>query len=152
MSEGVVSFEDVGVAAADLLAGLHETSFERPWSAKEFAGLLATPGTVALIAIAPDTEPAGMILFRQAAGEAEILTLAVRPGMRRSGIATALVGEMKLRLKQATDSVFLEVASSNRAARELYRSTGFAEVGQRPGYYGSGATTEDALIMRAELF
>ena len=151
MSPEPLTFEDAGAAAADLLAGIHETSFARPWSAGDFAELLAMPGTAALVAVGSDSEPSGMILFRQAAGEAEVLTLAVRPGMRRSGIATALVDEMMLRLKHAVASVFLEVASTNDAARELYRSRGFVEVGRRPGYYGSDGQSDDALILRAEL-
>ena len=42
----------------------------------------------------------------------------------------------------------LEVRRGNAAARRLYESLGFEEVGVRRNYYGSG---EDALIMRLAL-
>ena len=151
MSPGPLTFEDAGAAAADLLAAIHETSFDRPWSAGDFAGLLAMPGTAALVAAASGSGPSGMIVFRRAAGEAEILTLAVRPDMRFSGIAAALLDEMLLRLKHTAASVFLEVAPANDAARALYRSRGFAEAGRRPGYYGARGEAGDALVLRAEL-
>ncbi len=151
MSERHLTFENLGSGAPELLAALHKSSFARPWSAGDFTELLTLPGTESLVATTSDKEPAGMILFRHAAGEGEILTLAVRPDMRRSGIATALVAETVQRLRSIVVSVFLEVAPSNRAARALYHSAGFVEVGRRPAYYGSGGESEDALIMRAEL-
>ena len=44
---------------------------------------------------------------------------------------------------------FLEVADTNAAARALYASAGFVEVGRRPGYYRSaGAAPRDAILMR----
>jgi ribosomal-protein-alanine N-acetyltransferase len=44
---------------------------------------------------------------------------------------------------------FLEVREDNVAARRLYETEGFAQVGRRRGYYDAGRV--DAVVMRKEL-
>jgi ribosomal-protein-alanine N-acetyltransferase len=44
--------------------------------------------------------------------------------------------------------MFLEVAPGNAAARALYASAGYAEVGRRPRYYPDGS---DALLLARAL-
>lgn len=92
----------------------------------------------------------GFVLARAAAGEAEILTLAVLPPARRRGLGQALVsGAMALAIVRAqAEAMFLEVAEGNAGALALYRGLGFAEVGRRKRYYPDGA---DALVLRRDL-
>jgi ribosomal-protein-alanine N-acetyltransferase len=81
---------------------------------------------------------------------AEILTVGVIPAARRAGIARRLVATLlvEARRRRATE-VFLEVRVDNDAARKLYRTEDFAEVGLRRGYYDHGRI--DAVTMRREL-
>ena len=134
--------EDLGA-----LAAIHATGFPDPWDAKALADLLATPGTFLF------AEAVGFVLARAAAGEAEILTLAVAPSARRHGLATSLLREAASHAQQkGAETLFLEVASGNAAARALYTSLGFTEAGRRKGYYTAGrAVPEDALVLRANL-
>ncbi len=69
------------------IAALHAACFDDAWSVQSIAGLLETPGTIGLAA------DDGFILIRGAGGEAEILTLAVRPLARRMGLGRLLVTE-----------------------------------------------------------
>jgi ribosomal-protein-alanine N-acetyltransferase len=46
-------------------------------------------------------------------------------------------------------NMYLEVRESNDAARRLYASRGFLEIGRRRGYYRRPA--EDAIVLRLEL-
>jgi ribosomal-protein-alanine N-acetyltransferase len=46
----------------------------------------------------------------------------------------------------AISAVYLEVRTSNQAARALYESRGFRMVGRRRSYYQQ--PTEDALVLR----
>ena len=57
------------------MAALHAAcfAFPRPWSAAEFAALLADP----LVFV--QTLPGGFVMGRAVAGEAELLTVAVAP-------------------------------------------------------------------------
>jgi ribosomal-protein-alanine N-acetyltransferase len=83
------------------------------------------------------------------ADEVHVLNVAVDPGYRGQGLGGALLREV---LREAREgcaiAVTLEVRRSNAAARRLYESFCFEEVGVRPNYYGRG---EDALILRLAL-
>ena len=93
------------------------------------------------------------ILYRLAADEAEILTLATRPAARKQGLAKALVKAAASRLRAlGAKSLFLEVASDNYAAQALYRNAGFKQAGRRKAYYErEGQTPGDADILRLTL-
>jgi ribosomal-protein-alanine N-acetyltransferase len=86
---------------------------------------------------------AGFLVTRTVAGESEVLNLAVRPAWRRLGIARALFQEFR---KCHLGEVYLEVRQGNRAARILYYSLSFQDVGRRTEYYKN--PTEDAVVMR----
>ena len=136
---------------AERLAAIHAEAFagphDAPWSAAAFADLLAQPGVFAL------DGADGFILMRAVADEAEILTLAVRPGARRGGQGARLVGEGVLAAAaRGASRVFLEVAEDNAAARALYVRAGFVEAGRRPGYYAApDGGRRDALLLVLDL-
>lgn len=135
--------ELVGLTHTGVLAAIHGAAFPRDevWSERAIAELLATPGVLGWL------HPAGgMILTRVVADEAEILTLAVAPPVRRRGIARGLLGAAIAEFSRlGIMSVFLEVSAANVAARALYATLGFSAVGERPHYYSDGAT---ALLMK----
>lgn len=140
---------------ADLarLAELHATGFLESWSADALETLLASPGVFALVAD-QDSPIAGFVMAREAAGEAEILTIAVAPASRRTGLGRALIVAAALRAAEmGATTFFLEVAVGNVAARGLYAGLGFAQAGRRKGYYEGSAfePAQDALILRADL-
>lgn len=131
-----------------LLAEIHAEAFDAPWRAEEFAALCSQSGVRALCAGAE-----GFILLRTVADEAEILTLAVRPAARRSGLGRALVAAGAAEaLRAGARSLYLEVAQDNTAALALYHRAGFAEAGRRPGYYRRvDGPAADALILVRKL-
>ncbi len=130
---------------AALLAALHR-GFDDPWDEKAFATLLATAGVFGVLA--GYDQPLGFILCRTAADEAEVLTLFVPAPQRRQGVATALIGQAIAAVRDTAGSMFLEVAETNTAARGLYETQGFKQVGRRPRYYKNAT---DALILRRDL-
>jgi ribosomal-protein-alanine N-acetyltransferase len=93
------------------------------------------------------------VLVRTAADEAEVLTVAVRPGHRGRGYGRALMEEALRRLyRERIAACFLEVDEGNVAALALYKRLGFSEVGKRQGYYpSSGDGPGTALVMRLQL-
>lgn len=134
--------------AASGLAGLHAAAFAHPWSAADLADALASPGAFAVGWSAP-AGLAGFILARVVAGEAEILTLAVDPQVRRQGIGRRLLdAAIEAAVRSGAIAMFLEVDDGNQAAVSLYRSANFAVVGRRRAYYADGG---DALVMRRDL-
>ena len=114
------------------------------WGADAMALMLEMPGAYGLW-----RPEAGLVLAREAGGEAEILTLAVAPAARRRGLGAALLAAaLQGAVLRAAAAMFLEVSAGNAAALALYRSAGFAEVGRRRRYYADGS---DALVMRRDL-
>ncbi|MGA0603334.1 GNAT family N-acetyltransferase [Caulobacter sp. KR2-114] len=144
-----------GAGLAVAMAATHALAFDAPWRAGEIADLLAAPGAFALaIGDGDDAgdDLAGFILCRAIAGEAEVLTLAVAPAMRRQGLARALLEAAILTAAAGgAEAMFLEVAEDNAAAIGLYAGAGFARVGLRRGYYDGPAGRRDALVLRRDL-
>lgn len=79
---------------------------------------------------------------RVAQGECELLNLAVDPAWRRRGIGRRLVAELT---SSHPGGLWLEVRESNIGARKFYKSLGFCEAGNRPGYYPDSG--EGAIVM-----
>ena len=124
------------------MALLHAAAFPPPeqWSAAAFAAQFALPGVFGLL-----DERGGLALARVVADEAEVLTIAVHPEARRLGVGHALLTAVIAEAARCgAETVFLEVAETNAAARALYAMLGFAPVGRRSGYYASA----DALVLR----
>jgi [ribosomal protein S18]-alanine N-acetyltransferase len=117
------------------LAAIHREDFMRPWSDGEFASLLAQDtvfGFAAREAGGRKPGPAGFVLARLAAGEAEILTIAVARAQRRQGLGWQLMDAVLRELHAArAEALFLEVDETNATAIGLYRRMGFREVGDR---------------------
>ena len=140
--------------AAQACAAIHRFGFAHPWSAGEFASLLASPATLASAALDPRTgRLRGFALSRLAADEAEILTVAVDPALRGYGVGRDLMREHLARAAlSGVRTIFLEVDPDNQAAVALYRRFGFRDVGRREGYYRrpDGPPTA-AIVMRRDL-
>lgn len=126
-----------------VLAALHARAFDEPWSERTLSALLGSPGVFAWLA-----EGAGFALARAAADEAELLTIAVDPGRRRSGMGAALLEQVIVTaLAAGAAQLFLEVAVDNAPALGLYARAGFGRVGRRRGYYARPDGRVDALIL-----
>ena len=117
-----------GLSPFDVAAEL-ERSYARLWVVQDAADA---------------QEPLGFLLAWEVADEAHLIDLIVAPGARRQGFGRALVETLVTHAK-ARDLrlVLLEVRRHNSAARRLYTSFGFEEVGERAAYYADG---EDALL------
>jgi len=144
-----------GPSEAELLAHLHGRCFQDRWEAEFIHRLLAGPGGISVVGTAtPASPPFGFGIARIAADEAEILSLAVVPEARRRKFGRALLAAVCEACKtRGAHQLYLEVAESNVAARALYVSAGFCEVGRRKDYYldptSSGRT--DALLLARQL-
>ncbi|WP_043361115.1 GNAT family N-acetyltransferase [Belnapia sp. F-4-1] len=131
---------------APALAALHALAFPpaEAWGPDAMRLMLEMPGAFGLWYPAE-----GLVLARAAAGEAEILTLAVAPAARCRGLGAALLGAaLQGAVLRGAAEMFLEVAAGNEAALALYAAAGFAGVGRRRRYYANG---EDALVLRRSL-
>lgn len=156
MTGATIEFVPAALVHAELLAGMHKICFADAWDADAMASLIAMPGAQGVIAVdgrslrpaAEPPGPAGFVLWRAAAGEAEILTIAVLPPWRRAGLGRRLLDAASGASAAAgAEAMFLEAAADNTAALALYEKRGFQRVGLRKAYYGD----KDAVVMRLDL-
>lgn len=145
------------ISDCEALATIHASAFKRGWSDAEFEALLLQTGVHAILAHRNGAfrgrSAAGFILYRLAADEAEVLSVAVTPDSRRRGIGKALLEEaMRHLYRVGARNIHLEVEDSNAAAIGLYRGMEFRESGRRKGYYAEGRdAAAGALVMSRPL-
>jgi ribosomal-protein-alanine N-acetyltransferase len=142
--------EAVGADAAELLGQLHGRAFDKAWSTTEIAKLLENPAVFAILS--RNKEPQGFVMAWAAAGDSELLTVAVIPEARRKGIGASLVTSAGVTaLVRGAASMHLEVAEDNSAARALYAKLGYEEAGRRHAYYSGEGGFVDAIVMKRTL-
>ncbi len=134
----------------EALAKIHGASFTyapRPWKAHEFESLLASPNVKLF------EQAGGFVIFRFAGPEAELLTIAVDPAVRRQGIAKRLLLTGHESAKAAgVEEVFLEVSQTNPQAKSLYEQFGYEVRATRENYYyGPNGQNINGLVMRCVL-
>ena len=84
-----------------------------------------------------------------AAGEAELLRIAVAPEARGQGLGRRLLSTSQRELADdGLHQLFLEVRTSNAAAIRLYEACGWTPCGRRPRYYSDG---EDAVLYQRQV-
>ncbi len=106
----------------------------------------STVNTYDYLTAAITNKVAGFALLR-CFDDAELIRIAVEPGLRRQGIGEQLLNDLLQEVKKRDiHDIFLEVRSGNEAAIGLYTKAGFVNAGIRKGYYSNPA--EDAIIMR----
>lgn len=150
------SIQPLTAGDSKALAALHREDFIRPWTDGEFEQLLAQDTVFGFAGLEMGRGNAGLVGFvlaRMAAGEAEILTVAVARSHRREGLGWQLMHAVLRELHAArAEALFLEVDETNQGAIALYRRLGFHEVGKRPRYYqAQDGSRSGALVMRRDL-
>ena len=129
---------------------IEAASFTNPWTREMYLAELDNPSlSSCYLARRADGEVIGFCSFWRVADELHINNLAVMPGARRGGVATALLTYVlregaRLGAVRAT----LEVRMSNDPARFLYERLGFAIAGVRRAYYTK--PDEDAIVLWRE--
>lgn len=127
----------------DAVAGLEVASFTDPWPRSALVEELGLSGRTYVVAEEGGSLVGygGIMLIED---EAHVMTLAIAPNRRRSGVGTRLLLRLiDEALAQGAEHLTLEVRESNTPALALYDKFGFSAVGRRPRYYRD----EDAIVM-----
>ncbi|WP_218795642.1 ribosomal protein S18-alanine N-acetyltransferase [Enterococcus hirae] len=142
-------FEDEQLAFC--LWALCEEAYEHdsPWTKDQFLMDIQQPHTQYYLLV-ENSLLQGFIGYSKVIDETEITNIAVAKKLQKKGYARQLLRFLLDREKQAgTYNVYLEVRTSNLAARHLYQSEKFRELGKRKSYYHD--PVEDAIIMSTKL-
>ena len=126
-------------------------SFADPWTEESFRRLIDVEPAIFLVSECdPDATVAGYVAAFAVGEDGEILNVAVDPAFRGRGLAGQMLDAVLIEFgARGVTTAFLEVRESNEAARALYGSRGFKEIGRRRAYYRR--PVEDALVMRRVL-
>jgi ribosomal-protein-alanine N-acetyltransferase len=150
MSGDILKFRPMGEFDIPAIVALERSSQYSPWTEGNFRDALAA-GNLCLVGIW-DSVLAAMAVLQMAGGEAELLTMAVIPPLRRRGFGRQLLVELISRASAyGAEAIWLEVRASNAAATSLYRAAGFVDLGRRKDYYATPGGREDANRMRLVL-
>ncbi len=127
-------------------AQLETLCFSDPWSPKGLRDTLREDGSCFLAAEDENGILCGYLNATWVLDECNLNRICVHPAFRRNGIGAKLL----LKLQEfcpanGISHIFLEVRESNTAARNLYRTHGFQELGKRPNFYEN--PQEDAVLM-----
>ncbi|MBQ4369606.1 MAG: ribosomal protein S18-alanine N-acetyltransferase [Oscillospiraceae bacterium] len=131
------------------LCRVERECFSSPWSEAAIRAEIDDENSI-FLASGDENGLSGFVIVKAAADECEVYNLAVMPGCRRRGAARSLLGASLLQASErGAISAYLEVRESNEAAKRLYLSMGFEEIGLRRDYYDD--PKENAVIMKKEL-
>jgi ribosomal-protein-alanine N-acetyltransferase len=137
--------------AADVpaVAALEASSFSTPWHPDTFQRLLERPGAE-LWVTEEEGEVAAYAVLWCILDEGELANIAVLPEARGRGVGGRLLDHLvEVARDRGVRRLFLEVRESNEAARRLYATRGFREVGRRRAYYEK--PREDARVLALDL-
>jgi len=131
--------EDAAVLAA-MSRDLIEAGLEWRYRTQSLRQLISHAETVTLVARHGDTV-AGFGIMKYGDEHAHLVLLAVRPDIRRRGIARRLVEWLVMSAATAgVATIHVELRAGNAGAYALYRALGFAETLRVPGYYAGRET------------
>ena len=134
----------------DAVLAIEETIYPHAWTRGNFSDSLAAGYHCWIVECAG--EIAGYCVLMIGAEEAHLLNLSVATPWQRRGFGREMLAFMvKLARDYSAERILLEVRPSNVPARALYAGAGFAEIGERRGYYPAGEAREDAVVLELQL-
>jgi ribosomal-protein-alanine N-acetyltransferase len=129
------------------MASLHAAVFPDGWSEADFLAWLARPEGFAMIEVR-EREAVAMGLAIGTGVDAELLTIATRPALRREGLGRSILAALDAEAKKrGLGRWVLEVARNNAPGLGLYKSAGFVEIAVRKAYYSQPKGRVDALVL-----
>lgn len=138
----------------DAVLAIEARAYPFPWTRGNFIDSLAAGYLAELLC--EGAVPIGYFVAMQGVDELHLLNVTVAPEHQGRGHGRDLLRAVQGHAaQQGLQRVLLEVRRSNLRAQALYRRLGFAEIGQRRGYYPAATPPaqgrEDALVMALEL-
>lgn len=136
-----MSPDDVAAVVA-----IEAEAFTSPWKEDTFLALLDRDA-VELVVLVDGDDVIGYAVVWCILDQGELSNIAVAASHRGRGLGRKLLAHaIEVARRRGVAHLFLEVRVSNRAARELYGSAGFVELGRRRNYYDQ--PREDAILMQ----
>lgn len=134
----------------DRVLNVERQIYAHPWTQGNFRDSLQAGYSCWVMECAGSLAGYGVLMV--GVKEAHLLNLSVAAEFQRRGLGRRLLDHfVELARGYEAGQIFLEVRSSNDAARALYVDAGFHTLSVRRGYYPGDAGREDAILMGLDL-
>ena len=134
----------------DRVVAIEEESNPVPWTIKNFKDCI-DKGYYSLV-LKEDNKVIGFAILSVSTEESHLLNIGLTSLKRGRGLGRELLEKMIMAAEvMGSKKIFLEVRISNVIAIDLYKASGFKEVGLRKKYYRLKEGREDAILMSKSL-
>ena len=134
----------------DRVVAIEEESNPVPWTIKNFKDCIEK-GYYSLV-LKEDKKVIGFAILSVSTEESHLLNIGLTSLKRGRGLGRELLEKMIMAAEvMGSKKIFLEVRISNVIAIDLYKASGFKEVGLRKKYYRLKEGREDAILMSKSL-
>ena len=134
----------------DRVVAIEEESNPVPWTIKNFKDCIEK-GYYSLV-LKEDNKVIGFAILSVSTEESHLLNIGLTSLKRGRGLGRELLEKMIMAAEvMGSKKIFLEVRISNVIAIDLYKASGFKEVGLRKKYYRLQEGREDAILMSKSL-
>ena len=134
----------------DTVLDIERESNPFPWTIKNFQDCIEK-GYYSLV-LKEDKKVIGFAILSVSTEESHLLNIGLTSSKRGRGLGRELLEKMIMAANvMGSKKIFLEVRISNVIAIDLYKASGFKEIGLRKKYYRLKEGREDAILMSKSL-
>ena len=134
----------------DTVLDIERESNPFPWTIKNFQDCIEK-GYYSLV-LKEDKKVIGFAILSVSTDESHLLNIGLTSSKRGRGLGRELLEKMIMAADvMGSKKIFLEVRISNVIAIDLYKASGFKEIGLRKKYYRLKEGREDAILMSKSL-
>ncbi len=144
------SFEPMAVGDLDEVSDIERETYDFPWTWGNFCDSISAGYSCWMYRL--NGMPVGYCIVTIAAEEAHLLNISIAAEFQRAGHGRRLLNHvLEVARSGGARMLFLEVRPTNAGARELYKKSGFRQIGVRRDYYPNHNGREDAIVLSIEL-
>ncbi len=136
----------MGQTDMEAVVAIEALNSKSPWSENQFHQCIQWTQVMVL-----KNTVVGFAVVVEVVDQTELQNISLHPDHVGVGLGSEFLDTVIERLPAQINQIYLEVRVSNFSAIRLYSKAGFAEIGQRRGYYATEYGREDALLMSRSL-
>ena len=143
-------YDYFGEEDIDIVLDIERQSNPFPWTIKNFKDCIEQ-GYYSLV-LKEAKQVIGFAILSVSTEESHLLNIGLTALRRGQGLGRELLEKMIMAAEvMGSKKIFLEVRVSNIIAIDLYKASGFKEIGLRKNYYRIKDGREDAILMSKSL-
>ena len=145
-----VEYDYFGEQDIDIALDIERESNPFPWTVKNFKDCIEK-GYYSLV-LKEGMKVIGFAILSVSTEESHLLNIGLTAPKRGQGLGKELLEKIIMAAEvMGSKKIFLEVRISNVIAIDLYKTSGFREIGIRKNYYRTKEGREDAILMSKSL-